>query len=59
VRDYFDPLLRAIDHAVSKGFIFPEHRLALCCDSDPGTLLEAMEKHEHPHGAVKRWMRTG
>jgi hypothetical protein len=59
VRAYFDPLLKAIDHAVSEGFIFREHRRALCCDSDPTALLEAMERHEHPHAAVKRWMRTG
>jgi hypothetical protein len=59
VRDYFVPLLAAIDHAVSEGFIFAEHRLALCCDSDPTALLDAMENHEHPHAAVKRWMRTG
>ena len=30
IRDYFKPLLAAIDHAVNEGFIFPEHRDVLC-----------------------------
>jgi hypothetical protein len=58
VRDYYSPLLAAIDHAVAEGFIFPEHRSALCCESDPDKLLRAMEKHQHPREAVRRWMRT-
>lgn len=59
VREYFIPLLAAIDHAVAEGFIFPEHRAVLCFDFDPQRLLEAMAKYEHPHEAVKRWMREG
>jgi hypothetical protein len=57
VRDYYNPLLAAIDHAVAEGFVFSEHRKALCCESDPGQLLNAMEKYSHPREAVKRWMR--
>jgi len=57
IRDYFKPLLAAIDHAVSEGFIFVEHRRALFCDSDPGALLDVMAEYEHPHEAVKRWLR--
>lgn len=57
VRNYYAPLLAAIDHAVSEGFVFPEHRSVLCSDADPNTLLDAMAKYEHPHEAVKRWMR--
>ena len=57
VREYYNPLLAAMDHAVVEGFIFPEHRQALCCESDPGQLLNAMEKYSHPHEAVKRWMK--
>ena len=56
-RNYYAPLLAAIDHAVAEGFIFPEHRNALCCDTDPAMLLDAMEAYVHPHAAVKRWMR--
>ncbi|NWG33940.1 MAG: TIGR00730 family Rossman fold protein [Chloroflexi bacterium] len=57
VRNYYAPLLAAIDHAVAEGFIFREHRDSLFCDSDPDKLLDAMAEYEHPHQAVKRWMR--
>ncbi|MBA4379599.1 MAG: TIGR00730 family Rossman fold protein [Anaerolinea sp.] len=54
---YFNPLLKMIEHAEKEGFIFPEHRRSLLCDSDPGALLDAMENHRHSEEAVKRWMR--
>jgi uncharacterized protein (TIGR00730 family) len=57
IRNYFKPLLAAIDHAVSEGFIFPEHRNALCHNADPNKLLDALIAYEHPHAAVKRWMK--
>jgi uncharacterized protein (TIGR00730 family) len=59
VRNYYAPLLAAIDHAVQEGFIFQEHRDALFCDSEPNKLLDAMAEYNHPHEAVKRWMREG
>jgi len=58
VKNYYAPLLAAIDHAVAEGFIFKEHRAALFCESDPNELLDAMAKYEHPHDAVKRWMKS-
>jgi hypothetical protein len=57
VKNYYVPLLAAIDHAVDEGFIFREHRDALYCAADPQKLLDAMEDHRHPNEAVKRWMR--
>lgn len=57
VKNYYAPLLTAIDHAVQEGFIFQEHRDALFCESDLHVLLDKMEHYEHPHAAVKRWMR--
>ena len=57
MKNYYAPLLAAIDHAVEEGFIFKEHRDVLFCDADPHTLIDRMEKYEHPHAAVKRWMR--
>lgn len=57
VKNYYAPLLAAMDHAVSEGFVFKEHREALLCDSDPLRLLDAMKNYDHPHEAVKRWMR--
>jgi uncharacterized protein (TIGR00730 family) len=57
VRNYYAPLLAAIDHAVSEGFIFPEHRDALFCEADPSVLIDKMAQYEHPRQAVKRWLR--
>ena len=57
VKNYYVPLLAAIDHAVAEGFIFKEHRDSLFCDSDQNKLLDAMAQYEHPHEAVKRWLR--
>jgi uncharacterized protein (TIGR00730 family) len=57
VRDYFSHMLKAIDHAVQEGFIFPEHRASLRFASDPDVLLDSMAAYEHPHAAVKRWLR--
>jgi uncharacterized protein (TIGR00730 family) len=57
VRNYYDALLTALKHAVQEGFVFQEHFDTLAYAADPDTLLDAMEKHKHPHEAVKRWMR--
>ena len=57
VKNYYVPLLAAIDHAVAEGFIFKEHRDSLFCDSDQNKLLDALAQYEHPHEAVKRWLR--
>ena len=57
VRNYYAPLLAAIDHAVEEGFIFREHREALFCESNLNKLLDVMSKYEHPYEAVKRWLR--
>jgi uncharacterized protein (TIGR00730 family) len=57
IKNYYAPLLAAIDHAVQEGFIFQEHRDILFSDPDPNLLIDKMERYEHPHEAVKRWMR--
>jgi len=57
VRNYFVHLLAAIDHATEEGFIFREHRETLRCETDPEKLLDSMAAYEHPHAAVKRWLR--
>lgn len=59
VNGYYDPLLVMLDRAVDEKFLFPEHRQALLCASDPARLLESMQDHQYPHEAVKRWMRQG
>jgi uncharacterized protein (TIGR00730 family) len=57
VGNYYAPLVAAIDHAVSEGFVLPEHRQALHVDEDPEKLLVLMERHRHPYEAVRRWLR--
>jgi len=59
INGYYDPLLVMLDRAAAEKFIFPEHRGSLLCDSDPRRLLDLMREHQHPHEAVKRWMRQG
>ena len=57
IRNYYAPLLAAIDHAVQEGFVFQEHRDALFMAEEPNALIDKMEKYEHPYAAVKRWLR--
>jgi uncharacterized protein (TIGR00730 family) len=57
VKKYYEPLLAAMDHAVAEGFVFDEHRKAIFCEVDPEKLLDGMSHYEHPHDAVKRWMK--
>ena len=57
VRNYYAPLLAAIDHAVAEGFIFQEHRDVLFSDDDPNALIDKMAQYQHPRAAVKRWLR--
>ncbi|MCE9647180.1 MAG: TIGR00730 family Rossman fold protein [Chloroflexi bacterium] len=57
IRNYYDPLLAAMDHAVAEGFVFSEHRKAVFCDDDPKRLLSAMKTYVHPRAAVKRWLK--
>ncbi|GAB4496482.1 MAG: TIGR00730 family Rossman fold protein [Anaerolineales bacterium] len=54
---YYDALLAAIDHAVAEGFVFEEHRKAISLETEPAKLLDAMRNYNHPHEAVKRWMK--
>lgn len=57
VKNYYAPLLAALEHAVREGFVFREHLDALSCEADPEALLYAMGNHRHPREAVKKWMR--
>lgn len=57
VKNYYAPLLAAMDHAVAEGFVFAEHRKAVSFEDNPLRLLEAMRNYDHPHAAVRRWMK--
>src|SRR6476660_5621967 len=48
VFDYFTPLQRLLDHAVSEGFMRPEHRSILISSSDPNELLARLSQHQPP-----------
>lgn len=56
VNGYYDDLLRMLDRALKDKFLFPEHRRALLCDSDPDALLDTMNGFSPQTEAVKRWM---
>ncbi len=57
VDGYYDLLLAMLDRALEEKFLFPEHRRALLCHSQPDALLDAMMAYRPPLEAVKRWMR--
>ncbi len=57
VDGYYNPLLEMLDRAVTEKFLFPEHRTALLCATEPEKLLDLMESHVYPHEAVRRWMK--
>lgn len=57
VKDYYTPLLAAMDHAVAEGFVFEEHRKSVFCEDTPEDLLGKMEAYQHPREAVKRWLK--
>jgi hypothetical protein len=57
VNGYYDALLSMLDRALKEKFLFPEHRRALLCDSQPDGLLDALEAYRPALEVVKRWMR--
>ena len=57
VDGYYNPLLEMLDRAVTEKFLFPEHRTALLCATEPEKLLDLMESHVYSHEAVRRWMK--
>lgn len=54
-RHYFDPLLAMVDHAISEGFIYHEHRDLLCCSEDAPTLLKMLKDYRTPEN-LARWV---
>jgi len=55
VRNYYDPLLKLIEHARSEGFIYAEHASLFTWREKPQDLLEALSNHHHPEG-LERWL---
>jgi uncharacterized protein (TIGR00730 family) len=54
VEGYYDALLSLTDRAAEDGFIRTEHRDLLLVDTDPGRLLDRLERHDVPY--VPKWV---
>jgi uncharacterized protein (TIGR00730 family) len=54
VEGFFDPLLQLFDHAMSEGFILPEHRAIVVVENDPAGLLSRLTAFSPP--PQKRWI---
>lgn len=54
-RHYFDPLLSAIEHARTEGFIYAEHHSLFVCDERPDSLLDKLAHYQYPQG-MEKWL---
>jgi uncharacterized protein (TIGR00730 family) len=54
-RQYYDPLLEIIQHALTEGFIYSEHRTLLLSSDQPATLLDMLTQYQKP-GNLDRWI---
>jgi uncharacterized protein (TIGR00730 family) len=54
VDGYFRPLTAFLDHAVTEGFVRPEHGRILHVEEDPDVLLDRFLAYQPP--AVQRWV---
>jgi uncharacterized protein (TIGR00730 family) len=48
VDGFFEPLLTMLDHAVTAGFVHPEHRALLLVARDPASVLDQLAAHRPP-----------
>jgi uncharacterized protein (TIGR00730 family) len=54
VRGYYEGLAAFLDHAVTEGFLRPEHRAVLMVAEDPAELLDRLAAFEAP--TVGKWL---
>ena len=54
IAGYFDPLSALLDHAVSEGFVRPQHRRLLISSNEPAELLMLLTQHQPP--AEEKWL---
>ena len=57
VANYFDSLMRFLDHSVAQEFVKPIHRNMVLVHEQPAQLLAMMETYQHP--IVDKWIRRG
>jgi uncharacterized protein (TIGR00730 family) len=53
--NYFDPMIHMIQHALSEGFIYDEHRSMVLSSENPAELIALLEKYQQPEG-MDRWV---
>ena len=51
---FWRPLASLFDHAVTEGFVHPDHRSLVVTESEPRRLLDAMARYEPPE--TKKWL---
>lgn len=56
LQNYFDPLIKLIEHAIREGFIYDSHRELFADDVDIHALLEKMEAYQPPSD-LARWVQ--
>ena len=54
-RRYYDPLLKAVEHARQEGMIYDEHRSLFIHAETPEELLNALLNHQRPAG-LEAWL---
>ena len=54
VRGYYDHLAALLDHAVTEGFLRPQHRAVLRVADEPAELLDRLAAYEPP--VVAKWL---
>lgn len=55
VNQYYAPLLTMVEQARQEGFIYDEHRSLFLAESEPETLLSALETYQPPSD-LERWL---
>ena len=53
--NYFQPLLRMVEHAIAERFVYPEHRQMLIDARDASSLLKRMSAYRPPE-QLQRWV---
>ncbi len=54
VDGFWEPLSTLFDHAVTEGFVHPDHRSLVLTEGDPRVLLERMERYAPPE--TRKWI---
>jgi uncharacterized protein (TIGR00730 family) len=55
VDGFWDPLSTLFDHAVTEGFVYPDHRSLVLTEGDSRVLLERMERYTPPE-TRRKWI---